>query len=76
MCVHAKLPCNRYNMKFLTSDSIMLEAVLLKTPGWALISVNFGPMQEIGPQVGGKHSFMSGHSFMHHYVNSFHAEVS
>ena len=63
-------------MKFLTSDSITLEAVLLKTPGWALISVNFSPMQEIGPKVGAMRSFMSGHSFMHDYVSSFHAEVS
>ena len=36
----------------------MLEAVLLKlhaklAPGWALIRVNFDPIQEIGPKVGG-----------------------
>ena len=41
----------------------MLEAVLLKlhaklTPGWALIQVNFDPIQEIGPKVG--RSFVSG----------------
>ena len=36
----------------------MLEAVLLKlhaklAPGWVLIRVNFDPIQEIGPKVGG-----------------------
>ena len=41
---------------------ITLEAVLLKlhaklTPGWALIQVNFDPIQEIGPKVGGGHFF-------------------
>ena len=46
----------------------MLEAVLLKlyakrAPGWTLIWVNFDPMQEIGPKVGGGYSFMSGRSF-------------
>ena len=46
----------------------MLEAVLLKlhaqlTPEWALIRVNFDPTQEIGPKLGGGHSFMSGCSF-------------
>ena len=35
----------------------MLEAVLLKlhvklAPGWALIQINFDPIQEIGPKVG------------------------
>ena len=28
-------------------------------PGWVLIQVNFDPIQEIGPKVGGGHSFMS-----------------
>ena len=32
-------------------------------PGWALIQVNFDPTQEIGPKVGGGHSFMSGPFF-------------
>ena len=45
-----------------------LEAVLLKlhaklSPGWALIQVNFDPIQEIGPKVGGGRSFVSGPSF-------------
>ena len=42
----------------------MLEAVLLKlpihmklTPGWALFRVNFDPIQEIEPKVGGGRSF-------------------
>ena len=47
----------------------MLEAVLLKlhaklAPGWALIQVNFDPIQEIGPKVGGGHSFVSEPSFV------------
>ena len=42
-----------------------LEAVLLKlhaklAPGWALIRVNFDPIQEIGPKEGGGRSFTSG----------------
>ena len=46
----------------------MLEAVLLKlhtklTPWWALIRVNFDPIQEIGPKVGGGCSFVSGPFF-------------
>ena len=46
----------------------MIEAVLLKlnaklTPGWALIQVNFDPIQEIGPKVGGGRSFVSGPFF-------------
>ena len=46
----------------------MLEAVLLKlhaklTPGWALIQVNFDPMQEIGPKVGDGRFFVSGPFF-------------
>ena len=46
----------------------MLEAVLLKlqaklAPGWVLIPVNFHPIQETGPKVGGGHSFVSGPFF-------------
>ena len=42
-------------MKFLSSERIALVAVLLKlhvklAPGWALIQVNFDPIQEIGPK--------------------------
>ena len=32
-------------------------------PGWALIQVNFDPIQEIGPKVGGGRSFVSGPFF-------------
>ena len=44
---------------------IALEAVLLKlnaklAPGWALIRVNFDPIQESGPKVGGGRPFVSG----------------
>ena len=53
---------------FLPEIRIALEAVLLKlhaklAPGWALIQVNFDPIQEIGPKVGGGHSFVSGPLF-------------
>ena len=46
----------------------MLEAVLLKlhvklASGWALTQVNIDPIQEIGPKVGGGHSFVSGPFF-------------
>ena len=46
----------------------MVEAVLLKlhsklAPGWALICVNFDPIQEIGQNVGGGRSFVSGPFF-------------
>ena len=46
----------------------MLEAVLLKvhaklSPGWVLIQLNIDPIQEIGPKLGGGHSFVSGPSF-------------
>ena len=42
----------------------MLKAVLLKlhaklAPGWALIQINFHPIQEIGPKVGGGRSFVN-----------------
>ena len=32
--------------------------------GWALIPVNFDPIQEIGPKVGGGRSFVNGPFFM------------
>ena len=46
----------------------MLKVVLLKlhvklAPGWVLIRVNFDPIQEIGPKVGGGHSFVGGPFF-------------
>ena len=33
-------------------------------PGWALIQINFDPMQEIGPKVGGGCSFVNGPFFV------------
>ena len=47
----------------------MLEAMLLKlhaklATGCALIRVNFDPIQEIGPKVGGGRSFVSGPLFV------------
>ena len=38
-------------------------------PGWALIRVNFDPIQEIGPKVGDGRSFVSG-PFSRDYGNS------
>ena len=32
-------------------------------PGWELIQVNFGPIQEIGPKVGSGHSLEGGRFF-------------
>ena len=47
----------------------MFEAVLLKlhvklAPRWVLIQINFDPIQEIGPKVGGGRSFVSGPFFV------------
>ena len=42
---------------------MLLKLYAKLAPGWALIRVNFDPIQEIGPKVGGGHSFMSGSSF-------------
>ena len=33
-------------------------------PGWALIQVNFDPIQEIGPKIGAEHFVEGGCSFM------------
>ena len=40
----------------------MLEASahVKLAPGWTLIKVNFDPILEIGPKVGGGHSFKGG----------------
>ena len=35
-----------------------------EAPGWALIQINFDPMQEIGPKVGGGCSFVNGPFFV------------
>ena len=58
----------KYSRSFLPEICIALEAVLLKlhaklTPGWVLIHVNFDPIQEIGPKVGGGSYFVSGPFF-------------
>ena len=69
---YAKMPCINFGEVlhgvFLPEIRLALEAVLLKlhaklAPGWALISVNFDPIQEIGPKVGGGRSFVSGPFF-------------
>ena len=42
---------------------MVLKLHMKLAPGWALIQVNFDPIQEIGPKVGGGRSFMSGPFF-------------
>ena len=42
---------------------MLLKLHVKLSPGWALIQVNFDPIQEIGPKVGGGHSFVSGPLF-------------
>ena len=66
--VYTKIPC--YLWWSITQSQIctLLEAMFFKlnvklAPGWALIRVNFDPIQKIGPKVGSGCSFMSGHSF-------------
>ena len=61
-------------MKYLLQVCTVLGAVLLKpltrerectvlvTPGWVLTRMNFDPIQEIRPKVGGGHSFEGGRS--------------
>ena len=41
-----------------------------KHPLWAFIQANFDPIQEIGPKVGGGHSFVGRQSFLR-MVNLF-----
>ena len=73
---HAKMLCISFgevlhNVSYLRYSSrirIAIEAMLLKlhaklAPGWVLIQVSFNPIQEIGPKVGGGHSFVSGPFF-------------
>ena len=55
-------------LRYSSGIRIVLEAVLLKlltklAPGWAVIRVNFDPIQEIGPKVGGGCPFVSGPFF-------------
>ena len=72
--VYTKMPCINFGKvlrtrSFLPEIRIALEAVLLQlyaklAPGWALIQVNFDPIQEIRPKVGGRRSFVSGPLFV------------
>ena len=59
----------KHNMKFVTSDMHSAWGCASQTPqvcneslapGWALIWVNFDPVQKIEPKVGGGHSFKGG----------------
>ena len=70
--VYTKMPCINFGEVlhdiFLPEIRIALEAVLLKLHvklalGWALIQINFHPIQEIGPKVGGGRSFVNGPFF-------------
>ena len=76
MSFYAKMLCINFSevlhdvsyLRYSSGTRIVLEAVLLKlhaklAPGWALIRVNFDPIQEIGPKVGGGRSFVSGPFF-------------
>ena len=62
----------------------MLEAVLLKlhaklAAGWALIRVNFDPMQENGPKVGGSFGvgpFSQGYGTQFLHVQSYFLQFS
>ena len=55
----------KYYTKFVTSDThtVLLKLHAKLAPGWALIRVNFDPVQEIGRKVGGGRSFVSGPFF-------------
>ena len=69
---YAKMPCINFGEVlydvFLPEIHIALEAMLHKlhtklAPGWALIRVNFDPIQEIWPKVGDGRSFVGGPFF-------------
>ena len=60
---------------------IALEAVLLKLhaklpPGWALIRVNFDPIQENGPKVGGGRSFVRLYGILPVWASLYNCMVS
>ena len=38
-------------------DAVLLKLHMKLVPGWVLIQVNFDPIQEIGPKIGGVCSF-------------------
>ena len=71
----------KYSRSFLPEIRIALKAVLLKlhaklTPGWVVIRVNFDPIQEIGPKLGGGRFFVSGPFFARlRYVSSKCSEI-
>ena len=83
--VYAKMPCIfgevRITRSFLPEIRIAVEAVLLKlhmklAPGWVLIQVNFDPIQEIGPKVGGGCTLVSGPFFARRgYSTRWHMKV-
>ena len=65
-----------FYLRYSSGIHIALKAVLLKvhaklTPGWVLNRVNFDSIQEIGPKVGGRHSFMSGPFFARLWYYTF-----
>ena len=69
LCIHfGELLHDISYLRYASGICIALEAVLLKlhvklAPGWVFIRVNFDPIQEIGPKVGGGRSFVSGPFF-------------
>ena len=57
-----------FYMRYSSGIRLVFKAVLLKlhvklAPGWALIRVNFDPIQEIWPKVGDGRSFVGGPFF-------------
>ena len=58
MSVYAKMPAVKYYAICITLDAVLLKLYVKLTP-----RMNFDPIQEIGPKVGGGCSFMSGPFF-------------
>ena len=79
---YAQMPCINFGevLRFLPEICIAFEAMLLKlhaklAPGWALIRVNFDPIQEIGPKEGGWALFRESVLFSRDYGNTHHQHV-
>ena len=60
-------------LRYTTLEAVVLKLHVKLAPGWVLIQVNFDPIQEIGPKVGGGHSFVSELFFTRlRYINHMH----
>ena len=75
---YAEMPLMKYYTNGLPQICTSFEAVLHAkfTPGWALIRVNFNPIQEFWPKVrGGVLFFVSGRSFARlRYIKNLHSQ--